>query len=111
MFESKRSKQGLRPTHPDAYATSAVAVLPGHPLPPSLVTALPGVVVEDVQEPVVVPAPPVPAQVAVPHVAPHVAGPVVPVAPVSPPAGWYVDPSGRPGQRYWDGAAWTDHTA
>jgi len=24
------------------------------------------------------------------------------------PAGWYPDPSGRPGQRYWDGTQWTD---
>ena len=24
-----------------------------------------------------------------------------------PPAGWYPDPSGAPGQRWWDGAAWT----
>lgn len=44
------------------------------------------------------------------------ATPVAPVAmpvgqPVSPPAGWYPDP-GRPGgQRYWDGSAWTEHTA
>lgn len=42
--------------------------------------------------------------------------PVPPVAvpvsqPASPPAGWYPDP-GRPGgQRYWDGSAWTEHTA
>ncbi len=44
--------------------------------------------------------------------------PVLPVSlgapvavPVSPPAGWYPDP-GRPGgQRYWDGSAWTEHTA
>ena len=26
-----------------------------------------------------------------------------------PPAGWYADARG--GQRYWDGSAWTDHTA
>lgn len=25
------------------------------------------------------------------------------------PGGWYPDPSGGPGQRYWDGAQWTDH--
>lgn len=51
----------------------------------------------------VVPAAPEP--VAAPPAAPQ------PVAPVSPPAGWYPDP-GRPGgQRYWDGAAWTEHTA
>ena len=24
------------------------------------------------------------------------------------PSGWYPDPSGRPQQRWWDGAAWTD---
>lgn len=27
------------------------------------------------------------------------------------PAGWYPDPSGAPGQRYWDGQQWTDHAA
>lgn len=24
-------------------------------------------------------------------------------------AGWYPDPSGQPAQRYWDGAAWSEH--
>jgi hypothetical protein len=34
-----------------------------------------------------------------------------PAAPGStPPPGWYPDPE-RVGQRYWDGAGWTDHTA
>jgi hypothetical protein len=29
----------------------------------------------------------------------------------TPPGGWYQDPTGPPGlQRWWDGAAWTDHT-
>jgi hypothetical protein len=27
----------------------------------------------------------------------------------SPPPGWYPDPSGAPGQRYFDGARWTEH--
>ncbi len=27
-----------------------------------------------------------------------------------PPAGWFADPSGRPGQRWWDGRGWTDLT-
>jgi hypothetical protein len=25
------------------------------------------------------------------------------------PAGWYPDPEGHPGQRYWNGESWTDH--
>jgi hypothetical protein len=25
------------------------------------------------------------------------------------PAGWYPDPSGKPGSRYWDGSVWTKH--
>lgn len=29
----------------------------------------------------------------------------------SAPAGWYPDPSGGPGQRYWDGTSWTTHLA
>ena len=29
-------------------------------------------------------------------------------APPQPPPGWYPDPSGGPGQRYWDGTKWTD---
>ncbi|MDH3753886.1 MAG: DUF2510 domain-containing protein [Acidimicrobiia bacterium] len=29
----------------------------------------------------------------------------------SPAAGWYPDPGGGPGFRWWDGSAWTDHTA
>jgi hypothetical protein len=29
-------------------------------------------------------------------------------APQSPAAGWYPDPGGSRGQRYWDGAAWTN---
>ncbi len=29
----------------------------------------------------------------------------------TPPAGWYPDPSVPGMQRYWDGGAWTDHTA
>ncbi|MGZ4528207.1 MAG: DUF2510 domain-containing protein [Mycobacterium sp.] len=32
-----------------------------------------------------------------------------PAVPVGPPPGWYSDPSG-PGQRYWDGAGWTQWT-
>jgi hypothetical protein len=27
-----------------------------------------------------------------------------------PPAGWYPDPSGRPGERWWDGVGWSDRT-
>lgn len=28
--------------------------------------------------------------------------------PPQPPAGWYPDPNGEPGQKYWDGQAWAD---
>lgn len=28
-----------------------------------------------------------------------------------PPAGWYADPSGQGGRRYWSGSAWTEHRA
>jgi hypothetical protein len=31
------------------------------------------------------------------------------VPPLVPPAGWYPDPHNAAGQRYWDGAQWTEH--
>ena len=31
------------------------------------------------------------------------------IVPIAPPAGWYVDPDGFGGQRYWDGGRWTKH--
>ena len=30
-------------------------------------------------------------------------------SPTSPPAGWYADPDGGSGQRWWDGRRWTEH--
>jgi hypothetical protein len=30
-------------------------------------------------------------------------------APAAVPAGWFPDPAGSPGHRYWDGQAWTQH--
>jgi hypothetical protein len=53
------------------------------------------------QEPIAAPVAPVP-------VAPQ---PVAPQAQALPPAGWYADPQRPGGQRYWDGATWTQHTA
>ena len=29
--------------------------------------------------------------------------------PPLPPAGWYADPSGQPGERWWDGRGWSEH--
>jgi hypothetical protein len=39
--------------------------------------------------------------------APALAYPV----PVAAPPGWYTDPAGRPGTRWWDGYRWTEHTS
>ena len=32
-----------------------------------------------------------------------------PPVPKPPPPGWYADPSGRAGHRFWDGTRWTEH--
>lgn len=37
--------------------------------------------------------------------------PYDPPPPVAMPAGWYPDPAGPTTVRYWDGSAWTEHTA
>lgn len=36
--------------------------------------------------------------------------PSAPPPPSGPPAGWYNDPHGGTGQRWWDGTRWTEHT-
>jgi hypothetical protein len=32
-----------------------------------------------------------------------------PPSPLPPPPGWYADPGGSGGQRWWDGTRWTEH--
>ena len=61
------------------------------------------------------PAAGTPAPTGAPEPAPVGATPAgaASAAPVGdlPPAAWYPDPAGSPGLRYWDGTAWTSHTA
>jgi Protein of unknown function (DUF2510) len=33
-----------------------------------------------------------------------------PAPPMAPPAGWYPDPSGTDGERWWTGGQWSEHT-
>ncbi len=42
---------------------------------------------------------------------PETATSTPPAAPPLPPAGWFPDPIGSGGQRYWDGGQWTEHTS
>jgi hypothetical protein len=54
-----------------------------------------------------------PAQPAVSEPGPAIAPAPLAVAASPPPrapAGWYADPTGGSGQRYWDGERWTEHT-
>jgi hypothetical protein len=53
------------------------------------------------------PEPPPPA----PEPAPPAAEPPPPAPEALPPADWYADPYGQARLRYWDGQAWTQHTA
>jgi len=39
----------------------------------------------------------------------HTPAPAAPAAPAAAPAGWFPDPAGGNGRRYWNGAAWTQH--
>jgi uncharacterized RDD family membrane protein YckC len=59
-------------------------------------------------------APPVMGTQAMPAITPASKPPEPPPLPApasGPPADWYPDPHGQKRLRYWDGAAWTDHTA
>jgi len=86
-----------------SYSSQPYATGPGveQPLPPEPVAQpfieQPGAA----QQPIAAPVAPAP-------VAPQ---PAAPQAQALPPAGWYADPQRPGGQRYWDGATWTQHTA
>jgi hypothetical protein len=102
-------------TRPDAFADGAVS-LDG--LPPKAWSAADWTTTD---------APPVTAlqPTALPPVAAYppmtagttafaVDGPLMPAMPPTPQAiapGWYPDPQGLPAQRWWDGTAWTEHSA
>ena len=129
MFQNQQVSQlGPIPVPADPFATSAVAVLPGVPLPSTVLAAQsaelpaepvaeqPTVVQPSAVAPAVLPPHLVAATASAPEpVAPvpaQAVAPAVPVVPAGPPAGWYPDPAPEgDGQRYWDGAAWTHHLA
>jgi Protein of unknown function (DUF2510) len=83
-------------------ATAARPQAPAAPAPPATSAA-----------PAAAAPPSSPAQPAAAPAMP--AQPVAPAEPpaahAGPPAGWYPDPQGLARLRYWDGAAWTEHTA
>jgi Protein of unknown function (DUF2510) len=54
---------------------------------------------------------PAAAAVGEPSRAESVGPPAPPGVPVATPAGWYTDPTGNGGLRWWDGKAWTEHLA
>ncbi|MFN8167530.1 MAG: DUF2510 domain-containing protein [Candidatus Nanopelagicales bacterium] len=131
----------VAPSYPGQYVAPAaaatavaapVAPAPAEPAPQSFAPVTPAEAAAPVEAAAAAAAAPevqsfapvTPAEPAA--VAPDAAAPAAPVEPVAapaapaapappaaalPPAGWYPDP-GRPGgQRYWDGAQWTEHTA
>lgn len=51
----------------------------------------------------------IPTVAAAPQIYSAVPSPPPPPPSSLPPAGWYPDPSGRPGERWWDGRGWSDH--
>jgi hypothetical protein len=62
-------------------------------------------------EPEAVAAPIVSAIEVAPNIQAEVVGSDVPMAPQVQPGGWFPDPSGAGGLRWWDGTAWTEHRA
>ncbi|MBV9213646.1 MAG: DUF2510 domain-containing protein [Actinobacteria bacterium] len=86
-----------QPTPPAGPASPAQPAAPAAPAAPASAYSTPTPPTPVVQQPAT------PVQAGIP--------PEPPAAHAGPPAGWYPDPQGLARLRYWDGAAWTEHTS